>query len=429
MKKTGLYLATVLALGSFSTSTFAEVENNSKLPLKEISKIAEVFSKIDSNYVDKVDNKELVLSALSGMVKSLDPYSTYLPKDELASFEDDVDGKMVGIGVVLSAHEKGLKIETVLKNGAAKDAGVQNGDIIIKVNDKYVIDEYDTPMSAIKDIKGEEGTKVTISVLGANKNIKDIEIERTKFTVPSVEVKLLDNKYGYIGLSVFQSNTYQDLKQKLIEFNNNNKNVEGFVLDLRSNPGGILSQAVSISDLFLDEGMIVSTKGRTEEDISESYAEFGDVLTGKPIVVLIDSGTASASEIVAGALQDHKRAIIVGETSYGKGSVQTIIPLKGTDGDAIKLTIARYYTPSGRSIQAEGIVPDIFVDRVKNVELYDVKAHREKDNSNHIKNDTDYKAKKQSKDEDEEHLTSSIDKDYTLYVGTNTLKTLIFNSK
>lgn len=424
-KKASLLLASILSIGS--VNSFAVENQDSKLPLKEISKIAEVFSKIENNYVDNVNSKELALSALSGMVESLDPYSKYLPAEDLTAFEEDIQGEMFGIGAVLSNHEKGLKVETVLRGSPASKTSLKSGDVIIKVNDKYIIDEYEKPLDAVKDIKGEKDTKVKLTVLVDNESIETFDITRDKFVVPSARVVKLDGNIGLIQLSVFQANTSDELFKELTAFQKKNKNIDGYILDLRSNPGGVLSGAINISDLFLDKGLIVSTKGRTKEDISETYAEKGDILRGKPMVVLIDSGSASASEIVAGALQDNKRALIVGQKSYGKGSVQTIIPLKGNDGDALKLTIARYYTPSGRSIQAEGIVPDIRVERVKNIELFNGKVHRESDNANHINNDTDYKAEKNVNDEDKDEIHSSIQGDYSLHIASNTLKTLMLS--
>lgn len=428
IKKLGILMAGFIALNA--NTAFAETQNTSKLPLKEISKIAEVFSKIENNYVDSVDTKQLALSALSGMVESLDPYSKYLPPEDLADFEGDIQGEMFGIGAVLSDHEKGLKIETVLRESPASKTQLKSGDIIIKVGDRYVIDEYEKPMDAIKDIKGEKDTIVKLGVLVDNKEVVDIEITRDKFVIPSAKVTKLDDELAIISLAAFQTNTTEELVKEIKLFQKESSDTKGFVLDLRSNPGGVLSGAIQISDLFLDDGMIVSTKGRTNEDISETYAEDGDILDGKPMVVLIDSGSASASEILAGALQDNQRAIVVGQTSYGKGSVQTILPLKGTDGDAVKLTIARYYTPNGRSIQAEGIVPDIHIERVRNVELYEGKIHREKDNANHIENDTNYKAKSENTEQsDDTHIITSIEKDYSLYMASQTLKTLVLTSK
>lgn len=419
-KKGKIGLAVCLSI--LSTASLS-AENN-RIPLKEIGKIAEVYSLINSSYVDGSDNSEVIINGLKGMVNGLDPYSTYLSKEEVEAFSKDVNGQSVGIGVSLSSDDHGLKIETVFKKSSAHIAGLESGDIIVSVKGKNIMQSYKIPFDAIDDIRGDEGTKIKLKVLRKyNNKVEHIEITRTKYEVPSIRVRKLDEDYGYIELAAFNENTASQLKKELSSFEKNNLNVKGYVLDMRSNPGGILNSAIEISDYFLDDGVIVSTKGRNEEDVEKSYATKGDLINGKPMVVLIDSGSASASEIVAGALQDHKRAMIVGQKSYGKGSVQTVIPLSGGDGDAIKLTIARYYTPIGRSIQAEGIVPDINVPKIENLKVSKDKALRESDNASHIDNDTNYKAEEQK---DENNLYSSIEGDYDLYIAINTLKTLAF---
>lgn len=407
-----------------STSVFAE-DNSSKIPLNEISKIAEIFSIIDENYVEEPNKKEMLIEAIKGMVSSLDPYSSYLEKSDFESMKEGISGEMVGIGVVLSGHEKGLEIQTVIEGGSASNSDLESGDIIIKVGDKYVIGDYEYPFAAIEDIKGTKSTNTKFSVYKKYSNeVVEYELERTKFTVKSVSVKKLDHEYGYISLQSFQSNTANQLRTELIKFIEENKETKGYVLDMRSNPGGLLNSAVEISDMFLNKGVIVSTKGRNGIEEKEE-SSFGDILNGKPIVVLINSGTASAAEIVSGALQDNKRAFIVGQTSYGKGSVQTIFPLNGNDSDGLKLTIARYYTPNGRSIQAEGIVPDIKIPRLKSIKLSERKASREKDNAGHITNDTEYTSEDKVQTIKNE-IKTEIDKDYALYMATNAIKSLTF---
>lgn len=407
------------------------VENNDKLPVKEIRKIAEVFSKVDDIYVEQIDRKKMILAGIKGMVESLDPYSTYLEKEDFDEFMADTEGTGVGIGAILSVHKNGLQIETVLKDSPAEKSGLESGDVIIKVNGNYITEYYEKPFDAIKDIKGEINTDAKITLQKSEtKEIKDISITRQVYVVPSTTVKSLDSDFGYIYISSFQENTKKDLEEQIKKFQTERPDTKGFILDLRSNPGGLLISAIEISDLFLNSGDIVSTKGRSENSDSLASATKGDILNGKPLVVLINNGTASAAEIVSGALQDNKRAIITGRTSYGKGSVQSIFRLNGSDGDGIKLTTARYYTPSGRSIQAEGIVPDIFIEKVKDVEVLEKEDRRENDNKNHISNDTNYKAtthEKESNKKDKEHLITSIKEDYALYEATNTLKTLIFS--
>ena len=404
--------------------------NNNKLPLKEISKIAEVFSKISDRYVDNVDKSELMLNGLKGMVKSLDPYSRYLTADEYNSFMTDISGENTGIGTILSSTDNGLKIETVLKGSPAEKAGLESGDVIIKVGNKYIIDNYKTPFDALNDIKGKIDSIANITVQkGTDKSIKEFKIKRDSFVIPSTTVKLIDDNYGYMFVSSFQENTQEEIEKELLSFKVKNPNAKGYILDLRSNPGGLLSSAVSISDMFLDDGKIVSTKGKYDHSSDDAFASYGDLLEKKPLIVLIDSGTASAAEIVAGALQDNKRAIVAGQTSYGKGSVQSIFKLNGNDGDAVKLTIARYYTPSGRSIQAEGIVPDIKISRVSSVDVVNDYESREADNVNHISNDTNYKAIKSDEKKDIDHLYSSISDDYALYEAMNILKAISLNDE
>lgn len=426
-KKKKLYLA--LGLSAITSLSLAGETEQNKLPLKEIGKIAEVYSLISSGYVDGSDNREVVINGLKGMVKGLDPYSTYLSKEEMDSFSKEVNGESVGIGVALTSNDRGLKIETVFKESAADLVNLESGDVIVAVKNKTIINSYKDPFDALNDIRGDEGTKVKLKILKkSNNKIEHIDIVRSKYEVPSVRISLLDNKFGYIELVAFNDNTSEQLKKELALFEKENS-VQGYVLDMRSNPGGILGEAIEISDFFLDNGVIVSTKGRFEDDEEKTYATNGQLINNKPMVVIINSGTASAAEIVAGALQDHKRAMIVGQKSYGKGSVQTIIPLSGGDGDAIKLTIARYYTPTGRSIQAEGIVPDIDIPKLEKLEISKQKEHREQDNISHIENDTEYKANDSINKKGKNIIASSIEEDYNLYIATNTLKTLSFSQK
>tara|TARA_Y100001960_G_C14784023_1_gene889701 strand:- start:15572 stop:16861 length:1290 start_codon:yes stop_codon:yes gene_type:complete len=419
----------IAVAGLISLNTFAaeEKEYTSKVPLDKISKIAEIFSLVDENYVEAPDKEDMLIHAIKGMVSSLDPYSAYLEKNDFQAIQDDVSGETVGLGVVLRKHEKGLEIETVVRGGSAfKNTDLESGDIIVKVKDNYIIEEYAHPFKAIDDIKGKEGTKVEISVYKKRSGeVKKYEIVRTKFTASNVYSLKVDHYYGYVTFPSFQENTAKDLKNEIKKLKK--ENIKGLILDLRSNPGGLLDSAIEISDMFLDKGVIVSTKSR-DGHIEEDEATYGDIVKDLPMVVLIDSGTASAAEIVSGALQDHSRALIVGQTSYGKGSVQTIFPLNGSDGDGLKLTIARYYTPSGRSIQAEGIVPDIKLDRLEKVVVSEYKGNREKDNKGHISNDTDYTSNDEGFD-GKNDIESSIEKDYALFMAVNTLKTLHFDKK
>lgn len=358
--------------------------------LKTFSDVLEI---IEKNYVDEVDTKKLILKAIEGMVNSLDPHSALLPPEAFEDLKIDTKGKFGGVGIVISMPKGILTVISPIENTPAYKAGVKSGDIIIKVDGVSTKDMM--IWEAVKKMRGPKGTEVVITIVreGVPEPI-DFKIVRDIIPIESVKYIELKPGYGYIRITNFQSNTSSDLKKALKEINASDNGLKGLILDLRDNPGGLLDQAVSVSDLFLNEGIIVSIKGRGKKHTKVYSARSDATPQNYPIAVLISGGSASASEIVAGALQDHKRAVIIGTPSFGKGSVQSVETLR--DGYGLKYTIARYYTPSGRSIQAKGIEPDILIERRIADGNDDNKIHenrfmKEKDLKNHLEIETDDK--------------------------------------
>jgi carboxyl-terminal processing protease len=358
-----LTIGLFLTLGSGGTgAALAEEETASdKLPLNELRTFAEVFGRIKSDYVEPVDDKTLLKNAIRGMLSGLDPHSSYLDKEEYRDLQVGTSGEFGGLGIEVGMEDGFVKVIAPIDDTPAERAGLKPGDLIIRINDKPV--KGMSLNDAVNVMRGKPGTKITLTILreGADRPF-DVELERDIIHVASVKSRILEPGYGYVRISHFQSRTTEDLLSALNELEKENDGkLKGLVLDLRNNPGGVLNSAVGVSDAFLVGGIIVYTKGRIEDSELQFKAGPDDVLKGAPIVVLVNGGSASASEIVAGALQDHKRAIIMGSGTFGKGSVQTIVPID--DATALKLTTARYYTPSGRSIQALGIEPDILLAR------------------------------------------------------------------
>jgi carboxyl-terminal processing protease len=319
---------------------------------------SEVIEQIQQHYVDPVDTKDIIQKGIQGMMQSLDPHSAFLLPEDYQDLQFDTQGEFGGIGIVISKNKGVLTVIAPIEGTPAYNAGIKTGDVIYQVDGQATRDM--TLIDAVKLMRGPKGTKVTISVV--RKNIpKPIDFTLTRDAIPleSVRSIVLQPGYGYIWVTNFRENTTADLEKALKQFDKGDVPLKGLILDLRDNPGGLLSQAVDVADLFIDDGIIVSIKGREGRHTSFYKANARKTQRKYPIVVLINGGSASASEIVAGALQDHKRALVLGTTSFGKGSVQTVKPLR--EGYGLKFTIARYYTPSGRSIQAQGIEPDIVV--------------------------------------------------------------------
>ncbi|HEY2988445.1 MAG TPA: S41 family peptidase [Candidatus Binatia bacterium] len=318
-----------------------------------------ILSIVKKNYVDDVNAKDLVAGAINGMLSSLDPHSAYLTPDLYKELQMDTQGRFGGLGIEITIRNGILTVVSPIEDTPAYKAGVKAGDQIIKIEDEYTKDM--TLVEAVKKMRGAKGTKIAISI--KREGVPDLltfNLVRDTVRVQSVRSRTLEDGYGYIRLAQFQERTDRDLQRALEKLSQEKGGLKGLVLDLRNNPGGLLTQAVRVSDMFLDSGMIVYTEGRLEAQKQKYFAHAEGTWSNFPIVVLVNGGSASASEIVAGALQDHKRAVILGTKTFGKGSVQTILPLD--DNSALRLTTARYFTPKGRSIQATGIAPDIIIE-------------------------------------------------------------------
>ena len=324
---------------------------------KKIDLFGEVLEKINDEYVDEVDQSKSMDSAINGLLQSLDPYSAYMTPESLESMQTETSGEFGGLGIEVGMEAGVVKVISPIDDTPASKAGLKAGDYIVKINNTQV--QGKSLMEAVELMRGPVGSSIEITIRRrGEKKALIFNIKREIIEVQSVKFELLEDNIGYIRLTSFNENSSTQIKEK-IEKLNKNKNLKGYILDLRNNPGGLLSQAIEISDFFLENGEIVSTRSRQPSENRKWFAKKGDLINGKTLLVLINYGSASASEIVAGALKDHKRAIILGENSYGKGSVQSIIPLKNKG--AIRLTIAKYYLPSGKSITEVGVTPDIEV--------------------------------------------------------------------
>jgi len=351
----GLLLA--VAGGSVVVVLAEERKAPEKLPLKDLRIFAEVFGRIKDEYVEPVDDKQLLNSAIRGMLSGLDPHSTYLDWEEYRELQIGTSGEFGGLGIEVGMENGFVKVIAPIDDTPAQRAGIKTGDLVIRIDDKPV--RGMSLNDAVNSMRGKPGTRIILTILreGVSRPF-NLELERDVIQVASVKRRTLEPGYGYVRISHFQSRTTEDLLSALNALEKaNDGGLKGLVLDLRNNPGGVLNSAVGVSDAFLVGGIIVYTKGRWEDSDLRFKAGPNDVLKGAPIVVLVNGGSASASEIVAGALQNHKRAIIMGHPTFGKGSVQTIVPID--DATVLKLTTARYYTPSGQPIQTHGIVPDI----------------------------------------------------------------------
>ena len=352
MKK---YLLNIFLIFVLLFNIKAYSSTNSNKLYDKIDLFGEVLEKIKEEYVDEIDQADVMDSAINGVLQSLDPYSAYMSPETFESMRTETSGEFGGLGIEVSMEAGVVKVISPLDESPAYEAGVKAGDYIVKINNHQV--QGKTLSEAVDLMRGPVGSDIEITVRrrGERKALV-FNITRKIIKIQSVKSEKIDNNIGYIRLTAFNENSSAQVKKKIREFDKDKK-INGYILDLRNNPGGLLSQAIKISDFFLSDGEIVSTKSRKENENRKWFANTGDILNGKTLVVLINNGSASASEILAGALKDHKRAILIGETTYGKGSVQSIIPLK--NNGAIRLTISKYYLPSGVSISEVGVDPDI----------------------------------------------------------------------
>ncbi len=398
----------------------------------DLEAFTQVYSHIKRLYVEDVDNKELFTNAVKGMVNGLDPHSTYLEPKEQKTLLENASGKFGGLGIVISKKDDAIQVISPIDDTPAYRAGIQAGDKIVKIGNKPV-----SGMSledGVELMRGKPGTDIEITVLRKNTKPFVVKITREIITITSVKGYLLKDGIAYVRVSSFQKPSTNLLRKTLERLADENKgDLKSLILDLRNNPGGVLEGAIDISDMFLDNtDLIVYTKSRLENGNSKFAATSGDILKGAPMVVLINEGSASASEIVAGALQDHKRAIIMGDTSFGKGSVQTILDLEG--GYGLKITTARYYTPNGRSIQAKGIVPDI---KLKNISLEnekeeeissakesDLNGHLEVESPTELSSKEILDAQEKNKTEADKKILERLEKDYFVHEASNLLKAL-----
>ena len=349
-----LFIVTIILL---NVSSKVYSQNIDKL-YEKIDLFSEVLETIQNEYVEDVDQAEAMESAINGLLQSLDPYSSYMNQETFEESQSETSGEFGGLGIEVSMEAGVVKVITPMDDTPAARAGIKAGDYIIKINAEQVRGK--TLMEAVNLMRGPVGTSIEITVRRKGlKKAKIFKITREIIEIKSVISKLIDNKVGYLRLRAFNQNSSDQLKKEISKIEKNKKLV-GYILDLRNNPGGLLTQAIEISDFFLDDGEIVSTKGRKNKENRKFFARKGDRIKGKPLIVLINNGSASASEIVAGALQDQKRAVLLGEATFGKGSVQSIIPLKNKG--ALRLTISKYYLPSGKSISEVGVLPDIKIE-------------------------------------------------------------------
>ena len=351
------YILTITIIILLNISNKVYSQNIDKL-YEKIDLFGEVLEKIQNEYVEEVDQVEIMDSAINGALQSLDPYSAYMNPKIFEESQIETAGEFGGLGIEVTMEAGVVKVITPIDDTPASKAGIKPGDYIVRINGEQV--QGKTLMEAVNLMRGPVGTIIEITVRRKSlKKAKIFKITRAVIEIKSVVSKVVDNKVGYLRLRAFNENSSSQLKKEISKIEKNKKLV-GYILDLRNNPGGLLSQAITISDFFLNDGEIVSTRGRKKRENRKFFAKKGDKINGKPLIVLINNGSASASEIVAGALQDQKRAILLGETTFGKGSVQSIIPLKNKG--AIRLTISKYYLPSGKSISEVGVVPDINVE-------------------------------------------------------------------
>ena len=411
-------IAIIIFLASFS----AHSNSKNKETYEYLDLFGQIFDKVRSEYVEEVTDQELIEKAIDGMLTGLDPHSGYMNEEVWEEMQMDTQGKFGGLGIEITMEEGFVKVISPIEDSPAFEAGILAGDFIIQIDDTPVFGL--TLNEAVELMRGEKGEPITITISRERSEPFEVKIIRDIIKIQSVKHEVYDN-VGYLRITSFTEQTEDGLIKSINKIQNENKKIKGFVLDLRSNPGGLLTQAVKVTDIFLKRGEIVSTRGRDTKDIRRYRAKNKDLTNGKPIVVLINGGSASASEIVAGALQDHRRAIIVGTQSFGKGSVQTIIPFqRSKDGNVsgIRLTTARYYTPSGESIQGKGINPDIIVEQGE-FESYEFERYSESDLKDSLDKEDDENTNN-TEDADLSEKEERLAKDYQLKRALDLLKGL-----
>ncbi|MDH5356210.1 MAG: S41 family peptidase [Gammaproteobacteria bacterium] len=417
---TGIVLGVTIAIGH---SVYA-LKEDQQIPFEDLQAFTEVFSRVKSDYVEGVDDKKLIEDAIRGMLGGLDPHSAYLNTSEFSDLKIGTTGQFGGLGIEVGMENGFVKVISPIDDTPASRAGIQASDLIIKLDEKAV--KGMTLNDAVKVMRGEPNTDIVLTIVreGEPKPLV-FTITREIIRVKSVKNRMLEPGFGYVRITNFQSRTTADLLKAISDLQKEQA-LEGMVLDLRNNPGGVLNGAVGVSDAFIDDGLIVYTEGRIDDSSHRYVATPGDSLNGAPLVILINGGSASASEIVAGAMQDHKRAIIVGTKSFGKGSVQTIQELQ--NGSAVKLTTARYFTPNGRSIQAKGIEPDIELSTLK------ISSDAQKSRHGFSENDLDGRLSNPNGDDSDKSADNADDKkpesanlpetDFQLFEALNLLKGL-----
>jgi carboxyl-terminal processing protease len=398
----------IFFLLSYSQSSFADTKET----YRQLSIFNEVYNRVKEQYVEEVTDKELIEKALNGMLQALDPHSSYMNEEVYKEMQIDTSGSFGGLGIEITTDKGFIKIVSPIDDTPAQKAGVQAGDYITHLDGTSVVDM--TLKEAIDVMRGEVGEPITITIVRGTEKPFDIEIKRDIIKVQSVKHRVINN-VGVLRISTFNEQTTVGLKKSIEELEGSENPPIGYVLDLRNNPGGLLNESVTVTDVFLEKGEIVSIRGREKKDVQVFSAKKGDMINGKPLIILINEGSASASEIVAGALQDHDRAVIMGIKSFGKGSVQTIVPI---DSGAVRLTIAKYYTPSGDSIQAVGIIPDVEVPRAELNVIDSYFTFRESDYRDALDNETT------DENEEEEDFNELLENDYQLSRAIDAVKTI-----
>lgn len=416
----GIFIGTGITL---ERAVLAKRDNSeivaSPLPLKELRTFTEIFNRIKTDYVERVEDKKLIEDAIHGMLSRLDPHSAFLDKQSFNEMRIGTEGQFGGLGIEVTMEDGFVKVVSPIEDTPAAKAGIKAGDLIIRIDGEAV--KGMLLNDAVKLMRGKPGTTITLTAVreGAGKPL-ELTLTRAVIKIKSVKSRILEKGYGYVRVTQFQANSAKNMNIAIRNLVKQNKGkLKGLVLDLRNNPGGVLPAAVTISDSFLTSGLIVYTEGRASDSQLKYTATPSDIIDGAPLAVLVNGGSASASEIVAGALQDHKRAVIIGTKTFGKGSVQTILPM--TSGTALKLTTARYYTPSGRSIQAKGIVPDIITEQAKLTRTENGKRLSESNLSGHLKNDRGDDKKSTAK-KSESKKSTNPEEDYQLFEALNLLK-------